>query len=69
MSSMKVIVDDNEKKAQKVLNGAKVVLVEDGYERHVNVTSEGIIIDIVVNGEVEATTTFEHDDLLMGGQP
>jgi len=34
------------------------------YERHVKVTHEGVIVDIVVGGEVVETASFEHHELL-----
>jgi len=34
------------------------------HERHVTVTHEGVIVDIVVDGEVVATASFEWHDLL-----
>lgn len=47
----------------EVLNAVKVIL-GDGTERHITVTHEGIVIDIIVAGEVVDTRSFEHDDLL-----
>lgn len=34
------------------------------YERHVKVTHEGVIVDIVVDGEVVESRSFDHSDLL-----
>jgi hypothetical protein len=34
------------------------------YERHVKITHEGIVVDIVVDGEVFVTASYEHHDLL-----
>lgn len=34
------------------------------YERHVKVTHEGVVIDIVVDGEVVESKCFDHFDLL-----
>lgn len=57
-------------------NGVKAVVPLDAcdevggshpYERHVTVTHEGVVIDIVENGEVVETRSFEHCDLLDWG--
>ncbi len=34
------------------------------YERHITVTHEGIVIDIVVDGEIVESSSWEHHDLL-----
>lgn len=34
------------------------------HERHVTVTHEGVVIDIVVDGEVVESKCFEHHELL-----
>ena len=61
---MKVIVDGSE---HKVLNSIKAIISDDGkFERHVTISDEGIIIDIISisSGEVLHTLSVTHDDLL-----
>ena len=44
-----------------VLNDVKVIIPEHGgLERHVTVTLEGIIIDLVQNGEIVHTISYAH---------
>lgn len=54
-------------------NDVKAVVLHDAvgpngesnpYERHVTVTDEGIVVDIVVGGEVVATASLEHHEIL-----
>lgn len=65
---MRVEIDSG--KARTALNAVKVIFVFDpldppiSRERHVTVTHEGIIVDIVEGGEVISSRAFEHDDLL-----
>lgn len=46
-------------------NDVQVILpLENGYERHVKVTHEGIIEEIVVEGAIDDSAWVTHDDLL-----
>lgn len=45
-------------------DSVKIILDEGDYERHVNVTHEGVIVDLVKDGEVIDSTWREHNDLL-----
>lgn len=69
---IKVFVDGVEARVH-ALNDVKAVVLHDAvgrdgkshpYERHVAVTDEGIVIDIVVDGEVAQTKCFDHSALL-----
>jgi hypothetical protein len=71
---MIVIVDDGAKEpvkvklsdgslAYEVLNTVRVIL-GDGRERHIVVTNEGIVIDLVEAGEVVDTRCNTHEELL-----
>lgn len=46
-------------------NDVKVV-IGCGSERHITVTHEGIIVDLVENGEITATFSITHEELLVG---
>jgi hypothetical protein len=59
---MIVIVDGG--KPIEVDNDVKVIL-GDGKERHITVTHEGIVIDLVDGGEVVQTRSDTHDKLLL----
>lgn len=59
---MIAIVDDKEP-GQEVLESVTVVL-GDGRERHVKVTSEGIVVDLVEAGEVRSSLCVTHEELL-----
>jgi hypothetical protein len=68
---IKALVDGNE--AGVAHNDVKAVCSLDAvdaageshpHERHYTVTDEGVIVDIVVDGEVVASKSFEHNDLL-----
>ena len=62
--------------AGTALNGVKAMVPLDAvdeeggshpHERHVTVTHEGVIVDIVVDGEVVATASLGWEDLLDWG--
>lgn len=68
---IKVLVDEEE--VGTALNAAKAICSLDAvdaaggshpHERHYTVTDEGVIVDIVVDGEVIKTKSFDHNDLL-----
>jgi hypothetical protein len=63
---MKASIDG--RRAAKVLNDCKVVFASGealDLERHVTVTPEGVIVDLVNDsGEVVATRSMTHDELL-----
>ena len=62
---MLVIVDGKKIVQRKALNFVKVVITDDdGIARHITVTDEGIIIDLVKEGEIVATTSYGHVHLL-----
>lgn len=61
-TGMKVLVDSVP--VVPALNAVKVILVEGDHERHITVTHEGIVDDIVRNGRVFATASSEHQDRL-----
>ena len=42
----------------------KIVIEDNGFERHYTISDEGLISDIVEDGEVVNTKSWEHDDLL-----
>jgi hypothetical protein len=53
--------------ANAIKNDVKAVMVEPGgYDRHLTVTHEGVIVDIVnrKTGRVVATKSFQHSDML-----
>jgi hypothetical protein len=50
-------------KAQEVLNEVKVIL-GDGRERHITITHEGIVVDLVERGEVVQTLSVAHFEML-----
>jgi len=58
---MKANIDDQE--GYTVLNSVTLIMKHEGVERHVKVTHEGVIIDMVRNGEVEATVSHAFDAL------
>lgn len=57
---MLVEIDDG--KQVEVLNHVKVIFGGDGRERHVTITHEGIIVDLIFAGEVEKTASRPWDD-------
>jgi hypothetical protein len=61
--TLKVLIDGVE--VGVALNDVKVIVVAGGgFERHVTVSAEGIIEDLVRDGEVWDTMYQEHDELL-----
>jgi hypothetical protein len=61
--TLKVLIDGVEGGA--ALNDVKVIVASrNGFERHVTVSAEGIIEDLVRDGEVWDTMYQEHDELL-----
>jgi hypothetical protein len=57
-------------------NGVKAIVPLDAvdgeggshpHERHYTVTHEGVVVDVVVDGEVVATASLEHHELLDWG--
>lgn len=58
---MMVCVDDGE--YREVLNHVRVIL-GDGSERHITITHEGIVIDLIEAGEVVDSQSIEHEALL-----
>jgi uncharacterized protein YuzE len=42
----------------------KIIIEDNGFERHYTFSDEGLIADIVEDGEVVKTKSWEHDDLL-----
>lgn len=74
IESIRVYVDGDPTAAAH--NDAKAIVPHDAvdhaggshpYERHITVTHEGIVIDIVLDGEVVETKSFEHHELLEWG--
>lgn len=66
MSTLKVIVDGIAEVPAH--NTIKVILDdEDGVERHYAITHEGVILDIVCDGEIVSSRCYQHGDL--DGQP
>ena len=60
---MIVIVDS--KVRVDVGNSVKAIIIDDNEtERHVNVTDEGIIVDIVKEGRVVKTMSITHEEML-----
>lgn len=49
--------------AYEVLNEVKIIL-GDGRERHIAVTHEGVVVDLVEGGEIIDTQSIMHDELI-----
>jgi len=48
----------------RLLNSCLIILPDGpSSARHITVTHEGIVIDMVRDGEIVATATFLHDDM------
>jgi hypothetical protein len=61
--TLKVLIDGMVTRV--ALNDVKVIIeAGGGFERHVTVSAEGIIEDLVRDGEVQDTMYQEHDELL-----
>ena len=60
-SQIKVSLDDDT--TLLVRNHCKVIIKGD-IERHITVTDEGLIVDLIADGEVIASRHFLHEDLL-----
>lgn len=58
---MLVIIDGGE--AKEVLNDVRIVFGE-GKERHVIVTHEGVVVDLIDGGEIVDTWNEQHEDIL-----
>jgi hypothetical protein len=58
---MIVIVDGGDDR--EVLNEVKVIF-GDGRERHITITHEGIVVDLIEGGEVVETRSIAHEELL-----
>jgi len=52
----------------EVLNNVKVVL-GDGSERHVTITHEGIVVDLIEAGEVVSSWYDMHENILREPEP
>jgi len=59
---MRVFIDDAEKGCE-FKNGVTIVIPHEGRERHVRITHEGVIIDMVLSGDVDSTICHEFTDL------
>ena len=60
-----LLIIDSGKSIAEVRNSAKAIIIgDDGTERHVNMTDEGIIVDIVRKGKVIKTISITHEELL-----
>jgi len=46
-----------------LVNDVKVMLEEEEWDRHITITHEGVVVDLVKDGEVIATACHMHDDL------
>jgi len=62
MAKIKVMIDGVEITAP--LNDAKIIVEGEDFELHFTFTDEGQIIDSIVDGEVDNTTSAEYAETL-----
>jgi hypothetical protein len=66
---MRITIEHNGKVKEMDADSVKAILpIEESptvlVERHISLSSEGVIVDIVEDGEVSKTACYEHDDLI-----